>query len=420
MVNEIARDYYLEKLINAEQNGLIKVVTGMRRSGKTYLLFTIFKKRLLQDGCPQDHIIEVSLDQRENVGLRNPDALLKYIKSKIVDNNLYYILLDEIQMAEDFVDVLNSLLHISNADVYVTGSNSKFLSSDIVTEFRGRSDQIRVFPLSFSEFFSVYDGDRRDAWNEYWRFGGLPQVVRLKSESSKQEFLNSVFENTYQRDILERYNIRYKEELSEITEVIASSIGSLTSSRNLEKTFASKTNKKITHNTIDKYIGYLKDSFLIEEAVRYDIKGKRYINSPVKYYFTDLGVRNSVSGFRQMEESHIMENIIYNELKKLGYQVDVGSVGIREQNRNGNFVLKQTEVDFVVNKADRRYYIQSVLSLETREKTIQEERPFKNIDDNFSKIIITGGSGRPWHTEEGILIVGIIDFLLNPKLILNN
>ncbi|WEG36255.1 ATP-binding protein [Amygdalobacter nucleatus] len=414
---EIKRDYYVKRLISAQGNGLIKVISGMRRSGKTYILMKLFYDHLIEDGVKADHIMRISLDDRRYKELRNPDKMLDYIDACIKDRQIYYVFIDEVQMMEDFVGVLNSFLHMHNLDVYVSGSNSKFLSSDIVTEFRGRSDQIRVYPLSFSEFMSVYTKDKRDAWEEYWRFGGLPQVVLLDDEEQKRNFLQSVFENTYKRDIIERHNIRKKSELSDLTRVLASSIGALTSTRNLVETFASVAHVSISKTTLENYISYLEDAFLLEQTLRYDIKGRKYIASPSKYYFTDIGIRNAVLGFRQMEESHIMENIIYNELKRLRYQVDVGRVQIQDKDKNGNYMRKQTEVDFVVNKADQRLYIKSALALPTREKTLQEEKSLLNINDAFRKIILVGGTVRPWYTEEGILVVGLLDFLINPELI---
>lgn len=414
---DIKRDYYVERLIASQNNGLIKVISGMRRCGKTYLLMKLFYSHLINQGVSDSHIIRVALDDRRNKELRNPDAMLAFIDARVTDNKTYYVFIDEVQMLDSFVDVLNSFLHMEHLDVYVSGSNSKFLSSDIVTEFRGRSDQIRIYPLSFSEFMSFYEGDRRDGWEEYWRFGGLPQVVLMKQEEQKRSFLQTVFENTYKRDILDRHSIRKQTELNDVIKVVASSIGALTSTRKLVQTFQSVSHVSITRNTLEKYIGYLADSILIEQALRYDIKGKKYIASPVKYYFTDVGVRNAVLGFRQKEETHIMENVIYNELKRLGFQVDVGRVQVSETNKNGNYIRKQTEVDFVVNKADQRFYIQSALALPTREKTMQEEKSLLNIGDAFRKIILVGGSVKPWHTEEGVLVAGLLDFLLDPEII---
>lgn len=418
LTKEIKRDSYIQKLRSSEHNGLIKVITGMRRCGKTYLLMKLFYDCLRSNGVSADHIIRIALDDRQNKELRNPDAMLTYIKNKTPDDAPYYVFIDEVQMMDSFVDVLNSFLHRNNLDVYVTGSNSKFLSSDIVTEFRGRSHQIRVYPLSFAEFMSVYDGNKQEGWNEFWRFGGLPQVVLMNTEEEKFAFLQSVFENTYKRDIIERHAIRKQSELDAITKVLASSVGALVSTRKLSQTFQSVTRSSISATTIDKYVSYLKDSFLIEEALRYDIKGRKYIGSPLKYYFTDIGIRNALLGFRQLEETHIMENIIYTQLKRLGFQVDIGSVQISETDKQGNYVRKQTEVDFVINRASRRLYIQSVLALPTREKTLQEEKSLLNIPDAFSKVILVGGSTIPWYTEEGVRVIGVLDFLLDPERVL--
>lgn len=418
LTKEIKRDSYIQKLRSSQHNGLIKVITGMRRCGKTYLLMKLFYDCLRLNGVSADHIIRIALDDRQNKELRNPDAMLAYITNKTSDDTPYYVFIDEVQMMDSFVDVLNSFLHRNNLDVYVTGSNSKFLSSDIVTEFRGRSHQIRVYPLSFAEFMSVYDNNKQEGWNEFWRFGGLPQVVLMNTEEEKFAFLQSVFENTYKRDIIERHAIRKQSELDAITKVLASSVGSLISTRKLSQTFQSVTRSSISATTIDKYISYLKDSFLIEEALRYDIKGRKYIGSPLKYYFTDIGIRNALLGFRQLEETHIMENIIYTELKRLGFQVDIGSVQISETDKQGNYVRKQTEVDFVINRASRRLYIQSVLALPTREKTLQEEKSLLNIPDAFSKVILVGGSTIPWYTEEGVRVIGVLDLLLDPERVL--
>lgn len=418
LTKEIKRDSYIQKLCSSQHNGLIKVITGMRRCGKTYLLMKLFYDYLLLNGVSADHIIRIALDDRQNKELRNPDAMLAYIKNKTPDDTPYYVFIDEVQMMDGFVDVLNSFLHRNNLDVYVTGSNSKFLSSDIVTEFRGRSHQIRVYPLSFAEFMSVYDGNKQEGWNEFWRFGGLPQVVLMNTEEEKFAFLQSVFENTYKRDIIERHAIRKQSELDAITKVLASSVGSLISTRKLSQTFQTVTHSSISAATIDKYLSYLKDSFLIEEAFRYNIKGRKYIGSPLKYYFTDIGIRNALLGFRQLEETHIMENIIYTEFKRLGFQVDIGNVQISETDKQGNYVRKQTEVDFVINRASRRLYIQSVLALPTREKTLQEEKSLLNIPDAFSKVILVGGSTIPWYTEEGVRVIGVLDFLLDPERVL--
>lgn len=407
-MKEIKRDIYLEKLINRKENGLIKIVTGIRRCGKSYLLDPIYKNYLLENGVKENHIIKIDLDERKNNKYLNPDALDEYIRSLIVDNDMYYIILDEIQKVEDFESVLNGFLHIENVDIYVTGSNSKFLSSDIKTEFRGRGDEVRVLPLTFAEFITAYNGDKEDAWKEYITYGGLPRILSQKTEEQKSKYLKDLFERTYLSDIIERHNIQRIDVLDTLVNIISSSIGSLTNPKKLSDTFISNSMKDVSINTITSYINYLLDSFLIEKVERYDVKGKQYISTPSKYYFADIGLRNARLNFRQQEEDHIMENIIYNELLYRGYNVDVGVVEIRENN-----MRKQTEVDFVCNQADKRYYIQSALSLPTREKTLQEERPLMNINDNFKKIIIVKDNIKSWTTEEGISVIGIQEFLLN-------
>ena len=402
-MKEIKRDLYLEKLINRQENGLIKIVTGIRRCGKSYLLDPIYKDYLLRNGVKEDHIIKIDLDERKNNKYLDPDVLDEYIRSLIKDNDMYYIILDEIQKVEDFESVLN-------LDIYVTGSNSKFLSSDIKTEFRGRGDEIRVLPLAFSEFVSAYDGSVDEAWDEYKIYGGLPRVLSQRTNEQKSKYLKDLFERTYLSDIIERHNIQRVDVLDALVNILSSSIGSLTNPKKLSDTFISNSMKDVSINTITSYINDLLDSFLIEKAERYDVKGKQYISTPSKYYFSDIGLRNARLNFRQLEEDHIMENIIYNELIYRGYNVDVGVVEIRE-----NDIRKQTEVDFVCNQADKRYYIQSALSLPTREKTLQEERPLMNINDNFKKIIVVKDKIRPWITEEGISVIGLQEFLLNGK-----
>ena len=407
-MKEIKRDKYLKSLINRKENGLIKIITGIRRCGKSYLLDPIYKNYLLESGIKEDHIIKIDLDERKNNKYLDPDVLDEYIRSLIVDKDMYYILLDEIQKVEDFESVLNGFLHIENIDIYVTGSNSKFLSSDIKTEFRGRGDEIRVLPLTFSEFISAYEGSIEDAWKKYVTYGGLPRILSQKTDEQKSKYLKDLFERTYLSDIIERHNIQRVDILDILVNILASSIGSLTNPKKLYDTFVSNSIKDISLNTITAYVNYLLDSFLIEKAERFDVKGKQYISTPSKYYFSDIGLRNARLNFRQQEEDHIMENIIYNELLYRGYNVDVGIVEIRENN-----IRKQTEVDFVCNQSDRRYYIQSAFSLPTREKTLQEERPLMNINDNFKKIIIVKDNIRPWITEEGISVIGLQDFLLN-------
>ncbi len=407
-MQEIKRDLYLERLINRKENGLIKIVTGIRRCGKSYLLDPIYKNYLLENKVKEDHIIKIDLDERKNNKYLNPDILDEYIRSLIVDKDMYYIILDEIQKVEDFESVLNGFLHIDNVDIYVTGSNSKFLSSDIRTEFRGRGDEVKVLPLTFAEFVSVYEGNNDDAWKEYITYGGLPRILSQKTEEQKSKYLKDLFERTYLNDIIERNNIQRIDVLDTLVNILASSVGSLTNPKKLSDTFISSSMKEVSINTITSYINYLLESFLIEKAQRYDVKGKQYISTPSKYYFSDIGLRNARLNFRQQEEDHIMENIIYNELLYRGYNVDVGVVEIRENN-----MRKQTEVDFVCNQTDKRYYIQCALSLPTREKTLQEERPLMNINDNFKKIIIVKDNIKSWMTEEGISVIGIQEFLLN-------
>ena len=405
---EISRDFYLDKLIKRKHNGLIKVITGIRRCGKSYLLDPIYKNYLIENGVKEDHIIKIDLDERKNNKYLNPDVLDEYIRSMIVDKDIYYIILDEIQKVEDFESVLNGFLHIENLDVYVTGSNSKFLSSDIKSEFRGRGDEVRVLPLTFSEFVTAYEGGTEEAWEEYKIYGGLPRILSQRTEEQKSQYLKDLFERTYLSDIIERHNIQRIDVLDTLVNILASSIGSLTNPKKLSDTFISNSMKDVSINTITSYINYLEDSFLIKKVERYDVKGKKYISTPSKYYFADIGLRNARLNFRQQEEDHIMENIIYNELLYRGYNVDVGIVEIREKN-----IRKQTEVDFICNQADKRYYIQVALSLPTREKTLQEERPLMNINDNFKKIIIVKDGKKSWTTEEGILIIGLQEFLLN-------
>lgn len=407
-MKEINRNMYLEKLINRKENGLIKIVTGIRRCGKSYLLDPIYKNYLLENGVKENHIIKIDLDERKNNKYLDPDVLDEYIRSAIVDKDMYYIILDEIQKVDDFESVLNGFLHIENVDLYVTGSNSKFLSSDIRTEFRGRGDEVRVLPLTFAEFTSAYEGDKDNAWKEYITYGGLPRILSQKTAEQKSKYLKDLFERTYLSDIIERNNIQRIDVLDSLVNILASSIGSLTNPKKLSDTFISNSMKDVSINTITSYINYLMDSFFIEKVERYDVKGKKYILTPSKYYFSDIGLRNARLNFRQQEEDHIMENILYNELLYRGYNVDVGVVEIRENN-----IRKQTEVDFICNQADKRYYIQSALSLPTREKTLQEERPLMNISDNFKKIIIVRDNIKSWTTEEGISVIGIQEFLLN-------
>lgn len=409
-MEEIKRDKYLNKLITKKGNGLVKIVTGIRRSGKSYLLDPMFKNYLLSEGVKSNHIIKLDLDERQNKQYLNPDELDKYIRERIVDNDMYYIILDEIQKVDDFESVLNGFLHIENLDIYVTGSNSKFLSSDIKTEFRGRGDEIRVLPLSFSEFQAAFKGSADEAWNEYKTFGGLPKILDQKTPEEKSEYLKNLFDRTYLSDIIERHQIQRKDVLDSIVSMIASSVGSLTNPKKISDTFTSNAIKDVSINTITSYLDYLEDAFLIKKAERYDVRGKTYISTPFKYYFADIGLRNAKLNFRQLEEDHIMENIIYNELIYRGYNVDVGVVELREGAKR-----KQTEIDFVCNHIDKRYYIQCALALPTREKTLQEEKSLMNTNDNFRKIIVVKDNYRTWTTEEGITVVGLKEFLLNPN-----
>ena len=411
---EIRRDIYLNKLISKKHNGLIKVVTGMRRCGKSYLLFNLFKEYLVNEGVNENHIIEIAFDSFENRKYRDPEVLFPYLMEKIADNEMYYVLLDEVQMLDDFESVLNSLGRKKNVDVYVTGSNAKFLSKDIITEFRGRGDEVHMYPLTYSEFMSVYDGDKQEGWRDYVLFGGIPLVLGFETADQKSDFLKSLFEETYISDITGRNNIRNKAELEELLNILSSAIGTLTNPSKLSATFKSVKNKTISKDTIIKYIDYLKDSFLIDSAIRYDIKGKKYINTPSKYYFTDLGLRNARLNFRQVEETHAMENIIFNELKVRGYNVDVGVVVMNEVDKNGKKIRKQLEVDFVCNKGSKRFYIQSAYALPDKEKMEQEQRPLVNTGDGFKKIIITKDAVAPLYNDEGILVMSVFDFLLNP------
>lgn len=411
---KIGRDVYLNKLISKRHNGLIKVVTGMRRCGKSYLLFNLFKEYLVNEGVAENHIIEIAFDSFENKRYRDPEVLFPYIMEKMSDERMYYVLLDEVQMLDDFESVLNSLGRKQNVDVYVTGSNAKFLSKDIITEFRGRGDEVHMYPLTFGEFMSVYDGDKQEGWRDYVLFGGIPLVLGFETADQKSDFLKSLFEETYISDITGRNNIRNKAELEELLNILSSAIGSLTNPSKLSATFKSVKNKSISKDTIIKYIDYLRDSFLIDSAIRYDIKGKKYINTPSKYYFTDLGLRNARLNFRQVEETHVMENIIFNELKVRGYNVDVGVVVMNEVDKNGKKIRKQLEVDFVCNKGSKRFYIQSAYALPDKEKMEQEQRSLVNTGDGFKKIIITKDAMAPLYNEEGILVMSVYDFLLNP------
>ena len=408
----IARDKYLRDLINRMNNGMIKVVTGIRRSGKSYLLFKLFYEYLLSQGVLESHIIKIELDQRKNRIYRDPDVILDYIETLIEDDKQCYILLDEVQMLNDFEEVLNSLLHISNVDIYVTGSNSKFLSKDVITEFRGRGDEIHVFPLTFKEFMQVYDGDMYRGFADYIVYGGLPLISTMKTETQKVNYLTNLFNETYLKDIIERNHIEKTQKLEDLINVLASAIGSLTNPPKIQATFKSSIGSAISINTIRQYIEYLEDAFIISKAQRYNVKGRKYIGTPLKYYFEDIGLRNARLGFRQVEETHLMENIIYNELRYRGYRVDVGVVEKREMSENGKQIRKALEIDFVANLGSQRYYIQSALSMPTPEKQIQEKTSLINVADSFKKIIIVKDIVNVKRDENGIVTMSIYDFLL--------
>ena len=407
---EIRRDIYLNKLISKRHNGLIKVVTGVRRCGKSYLLFELFREYLRNDQVPDDHIIEMAFDAYENKKYQDPEVFFPYLTERISDQDQYYVLLDEVQLLGDFESILNSLVRRKNVDVYVTGSNAKFLSKDIITEFRGRGDEVHMYPLTFAEFMSVYEGEKADGWRDYVLYGGLPLVLSFATPDQKGDFLKSLLEETYISDIIGRNNVRNKAELEELLNILSSAIGSLTNPSKLSATFKSVKNKTISKTTIKRYIDYLEDSFLIDSAIRYDIKGKKYIDTPSKYYFTDLGLRNARLNFRQVEETHAMENIIFNELKVRGHNVDVGVVVMNETDKAGKKVRKQLEIDFVCNKGSKRYYIQSAFAMPDEKKMQQEQRPLINTGDGFKKIIITKDAIAPLYNEEGVLVMSVYDF----------
>ena len=410
---EIRRDRYLNTLISKKHNGLIKVITGMRRCGKSYLLFTLFKKHLLSEGVDEGHIIEIAFDAFENKKYRDPDVLYPYLKEQFNDDGMNYVLLDEVQLLGEFESILNSLIRMKNVDVYVTGSNARFLSKDVITEFRGRGDEVHMYPLSFTEFMSVYQGTKQDGWNEYMLYGGIPLVLEFTTPDQKIAFLKSLFEETYISDIVGRHNIRNKAELEELLNILSSAIGSLTNPEKLSATFQTVKKKKISNVTIKRYIDYLCDSFLIDSAIRYDVKGKRYIDTPVKYYFTDMGLRNARLNFRQIEETHSMENIIFNELKMRGFNVDVGVIVQYDTNEKGNSIRKQLEIDFVCNQGSKRYYIQSAYAIPDQVKMEQEQRSLMLTGDFFKRIIITKDTPAPYYNESGVLIMSVYDFLLN-------
>ncbi|MCM1267940.1 MAG: ATP-binding protein [Bacteroidales bacterium] len=410
---EIARERYLQKLLDRKENGLVKVITGIRRCGKSYLLFHLYKNRLLGLGIPADHIITMALDDIVNIKYRNAVQLYHYVTSHILDDAVHYVFLDEIQFLEsNFVDLVNGLMHIENLDIYVTGSNSRFLSSDILTEFRGRGDEIRVFPLSFCEFATAYD-NINTAWKDYYTYGGLPLILSRKSDELKAEYLISLFQNIYINDIKERNNIRTDDELDILIDIIASAVGSLTNPTKLSNSFRSMSQKTLSDKTIKLYLDYLADAFLIEKAVRFNVKGKKYIDSPAKYYFEDVGLRNARLNFRQQEENHIMENIIYTELRSRGYRVDVGVIETQESAAGGMQKRKQLEIDFIANKGNRKYYIQSAFALSTPEKMAQEKKSLNKLNDSFRKFIIVKDDIKAQYDENGLITMGIFDFLLH-------
>lgn len=411
----IERNKYLQELVSCRHNGLVKIITGMRRCGKSFLLFRLFRRFLEDNGVVNDHIVEMAFDDYAFKEFRNPDKFYAYVKGRIIDDQPYYILLDEVQMLDEFEDVLNGLLHIPNADVYVTGSNAKFLSKDIITEFRGRGYQIHVSPLSFAEFMSVYDGDREDGWNEYLLYGGLPPVVLLKTEEEKVKLLDSLLAETYIIDVVNRNKIKNDSELNDLFKILASGIGGLTNPQRLSNTFQSVKNVSISPATIKKYIECLSDAFLLESCNRYDVKGRKYIGTPLKYYFSDLGIRNALLGFRQQEKTHLMENAVYNELCARGYSVDVGNVEVNTVDEKGTKVRRMLEVDFVCNRGCKRCYIQSALSLPDREKMQQESASLLRIDDSFMKYVITGDRIKKYQNDNGIVIMNVLDFLLDEQ-----
>lgn len=410
---EIQRTQYIDLLLNRMHNKMIKVITGMRRSGKSYLLFNLFKKTLIAQGVAQSHIISIELDRYENRAFRDPDVVLEYIHSCIKEEGMYYLLMDEVQMLSDFEEELNSLMHNDSLDIYVTGSNSKFLSKDVMTQFRGRGDEIHVFPLTFKEFMQVYEGDVYHGWSEYVVYGGLPLVATMRTDEQKIHYLTNLFTETYLKDIIERYHIDKIQEMDDLLNVLASSVGSLTNPPKIEATFKSTIHSNISMNTIRQYLAYLEDAFLIHKAYRYNVKGRKYIGTPLKYYFEDVGLRNARLGFRQVEETQLMENIIYNELRSRGYSVDVGVVEKRERDERGKEIKKQLEIDFIANLGSNRYYIQSAFSMPTEQKRIQEKASLVNVKDSFKKIILVKDVMKVSHDEDGIVTMSVYDFLLN-------
>ncbi len=412
---QIERNLYLDRLVNGMHNGLIKIVTGMRRSGKSYLLFTLFRKYLLMQGVDAAHIIDLALDDVLNAEYLDPKKLVVYVKQHITDGETYYVLLDEVQLVDNFVGALNSLLHISNVDVYVTGSNSRFLSSDIATEFRGRSDEIRIWPLTFAEYLTAYSGTKEDAWRDYCAYGALPQIFSFSTEEKKMNYLRSLYQTVYFKDIVDRNRIKKTEEFDALVRVMASSIGSPCNPNKLSNTFRSVAKAELSNDTIGSYLNYMQEAFLLEKSIRYDIKGKKYIGTLPKYYFSDIGLRNALLDFRQVEETHIMENIIYNELRTRGFLVDVGTVEVRKRQEGGAPVRRQFEVDFVCNLGSRRYYIQSAFAIPTQEKKDQESASLRFIADGFKKIIVVKDNIVSHYDENGVLLLSLFDFLLKPE-----
>ena len=409
----IKRDAYLNKLIERQNNGMVKVITGIRRCGKSFLLFKLYKEYLLNSGVDADHIIEIALDGIDVDELREPKACYNYIKERIVDSEKYYVLLDEVQFMDRFEEVLNSLLRIENVDVYVTGSNSKFLSKDIITEFRGRGDEIHMYPLTFAEFYAAFGGEYDDAWEEYLNYGGLPALIDMTNAKQKMDYLKNIFYNVYMKDVIDRNKIRNKDEINTLVDILASAVGAPTNPTKIANTFTAERHSNYTHKTISTHIDFLEEAYLISKANRYDIKGRKYIAANLKYYFTDVGLRNARLNFRQQEPTHLMENVVYNELLARGYSVDVGIVEVNQKNSEGKNVRKQLEVDFVTNMGSQRYYIQVAYDLSTEEKQQQEYNSFKNIPDSFKKIVIVNGVSKPWRNEEGYVIMGMKYFLLN-------
>ena len=406
------RKEYLNKLVSAEGNGMIKIITGIRRCGKSFLLFNIFRKYLLERGVAESHIIQVNLEDRRNKKLRDPDALLEYIDAQMVNKDKYYILLDEVQMVSEFEDVLNSYLHVDNAEVYVTGSNARFLSKDVITEFRGRGWEIRIHPLSFAEYYEVMGGEKRQALETYYLYGGLPAVAQMESPEAKQNYLREIYETVYLKDVLQRNHLKNADGMRELMRLLASTIGSCSNALKISNTFKSAAGMDISINTIIKYLEHLQDSFIISEALRYDVKGRKYIGTGTKYYFEDVGIRNAVVDFRQTEYTHLMENVVYNELRKQGYSVDVGSVESFKRDANGKLQRRNFEIDFVVNRADERLYIQSAYALPDKEKVEQEQASLLNVNDGFRKVIIAGDRYISNYNDDGILMLSLFDFLL--------